>query len=227
MQTSYRREIPQLVVILAMLAVAVAVWPLAPERLPVHWNLAGEVDRYGGRFEALFVMPIVAAGIYLLLLFLPRIDPGRANYESFAKTYALIRTAILAMLAFFYACMLLAGFGFRVDMQLLTPAAVGIVFCVLGNVAGKIRPNWFVGVRTPWTLSSRESWNKTHRLAGRLFIILGLMLIAVGFIPGPTSLVVVIGVGILMLVWLVVYSYMIWRTDPDRIRPAGTSPSSE
>jgi uncharacterized membrane protein len=226
MNTTWRREIPPLIVILGMWATAAAVWRLAPDRLPVHWNLAGEVDRYGGKFEGLLILPLVAVAVYLLMLFLPRIDPGRANYETFARAYGVIRLAVLALVAFVYGCMVLAALGYQVDTGLLVPLAVGILLCVLGNLMGKIRPNWFVGVRTPWTLSSRESWNKTHRLAGRLFVAMGCAVAAFGFFPSAWLLACLIAAGAVMMIWITVYSYVVWRHDPDRQRPADTSPSA-
>jgi uncharacterized membrane protein len=227
MQTTWRSEIPQLVMILGMLSVAAALWPIAPDRIPVHWNVAGEVDRYGGKFEGLLLLPLIAAVLYPLMLLLPRIDPGRANYATFAKVYMLIRVSITAVLAVVYAGILLVAFRYNVDMGLLVSLAVGLLFCVLGNVTGKIRPNWFVGVRTPWTLSSRDSWNKTHRLAGRLFVVIGYAVTAYGFFQNVWMLAVVVGMSVAMLLWVVIYSYVIWRNDPDRLPPAGTSPSPE
>ncbi len=227
MQTTWRGEIPQLVMILGMLSVAAALWPIAPDRIPVHWNVAGDVDRYGGKVEGLLLLPLIAAALYPLMLLLPRIDPGRANYATFAKVYTLIRLSIIAVLAVVYAGILLVAFGYNVDMGLLVSLAVGLLFCVLGNVMGKIRPNWFAGVRTPWTLSSRDSWNKTHRLAGRLFVVIGCSVIAYGFFQNGWMLAVVLGMSAAMLLWVVIYSYVIWRNDPDRLSPAGTSPSPE
>jgi uncharacterized membrane protein len=227
MQATWRSEIPQLVMILGMLSLAAALWPMAPDRIPVHWNVAGDVDRYGGKVEGLLLLPLIAAALYPLMLLLPRIDPGRANYATFAKVYTLIRLSITAVLAVVYAGILLVAFGYNVDMGLLVSLALGLLFCVLGNVTGKIRPNWFVGVRTPWTLSSRDSWNKTHRLAGRLFVVIGCAIAAYGFFQNGWMLAVVVGMGIATLMWVMIYSYVIWRKDPDRVPPAGTSPSTE
>ena len=160
------------------------------------------------------------------MLFLPRIDPGQADYATFANVYTLIRLSITAVLAFVYACIVLAAFGYHVDMGLLMPLAVGLLLCVLGNVMGKIRPNWFVGVRTPWTLSSRDSWNKTHRLAGRLFVVLG----SRGGRVRPRAkhlIALVVAWSVATLLWVVIYSYVVWSHDPERLRPAGTSPNSD
>ena len=90
---------------------------------------------------------------------------------------------------------------------------------------GKIRPNWFVGVRTPWTLSSRRSWNKTHRLAGWLFVVMGIAIGACSFVQTPWMLAVALSLSFVSMTWLVIYSYLIWRGDPERLSPTEISPS--
>jgi uncharacterized membrane protein len=182
---------------------------------------------YGGKFEGLFVVPIVAAGIYLLLIALPHFDPGRANYASFRSAYAVIRLSILLLMAVIYSCILLATFGYSNDVGMIVPIGVGILFIVLGNVMPKIRPNWFVGVRTPWTLSSRHSWNKTHRLAGWLFVFMGIVLGACGFVQNLWMMGVAVTVILGSVIWMVVYSYVIWRNDPERLSPEAISPSTD
>lgn len=227
MSTNWRAEIPQLLIILGMFFAAVVVWPFAPESFPVHWNIHGEVDRFGGRFEGLFLIPLIAAGMYALLLVLPRFDPGRANYESFRSAYLTIRLSILFLMAVIYCAMLLSAFKYPIDMGLFVAIPVGLLFMVLGNVMGKIRPNWFVGVRTPWTLSSRRSWNKTHRLAGWLFIAMGLAIGATGIVQKLWMLAIAGVVFVVSLIWMVIYSYIIWRNDPERLTPGSISPSDD
>ncbi len=227
MHTNWRAEIPQLSLLTGMFVAAAATWPFAPERIPVHWNINGDVDRYGGRLEGLLAVPLIAAVLYALLLMLPRIDPGRANYESFRAAYRGIRLSILSLVTMLYACIQLTAFGHDVNMRAVVPIALGLLFIVLGNFMGKLRPNWFVGVRTPWTLSSRRSWNKTHRLAGWLFIGMGLAVAAYGFVQTLWMLVVAATVSVVSLSWMVIYSYLVWRDDPERLSPAGTSPSSD
>jgi len=227
MQTNWRDEAPQLLVIGGMFLAAAVLWSAAPDRIPVHWNIAGEVDRYGGKFEGLLLMPLVALCVYLLLLLLPRIDPKRANYGSFWTAYALIRFSVLFLLATVYACILLVAFGYQVDVGLLVPLGVGTLLCILGSLMGKIRPNWFVGVRTPWTLSSRASWNKTHRLAGPLFILLGIAIAACGFVRTYWMFGLAVGTGVVVIVWLTIYSYRVWRDDPERSRNADAAASAE
>ena len=200
-------------------------WSDAPERFPVHWGLSGEVDRYGGRLEGMLGPPMLGLILYLVLLFLPRIDPGRANYANFAAAYATLRVALVALTAGIYGVMQHAarsgGYGAHAAM----PFIVGGVFLVIGNILGKVRPNWFVGIRTPWTMSSAESWTRTHRAGGWLFIAIGLLMMIGGMIAVRPAFTAAIVLTILGVVGLTIYSYVIWRQDPDKVPPAGRTPA--
>lgn len=142
MKTDWRVETPQLAILTAMYVLALVTWPSAPDRLPVHWNWAGEVDRYGGRFEGLLAIPMIASAVYLVLRFAPRIDPGRANYPGFRGTYAFIRIALLAVMAGLYVLVHLWIRGRSVDMQTAVPVLIGGLFIAIGATMGKLRPNW-------------------------------------------------------------------------------------
>jgi uncharacterized membrane protein len=225
MKRTWRGELVQLLPIAAMFLVAALCWSHASDRIPVHWNLRGEVDRYGGKFEGL-LLPLVSLALYLLLLVLPLFDPGKANYRSFAGAYNLIRLTITLFLSAIYAVGVLVSLGYHVDMTTVVGLAMGVLFIVLGNVMGKIRPNWFVGVRTPWTLSSKLSWTKTHRLAGWLFIAMGLLAVAWAILQSAWMFGVMITVDIACGISLVVYSYLVYRKDPARMSPADTQPAS-
>lgn len=226
MKVSWKMELPLLAVIAAMWIAAALVWPGAPDRIPVHWGLHGEVDRYGGRAEGLLFLPAMATVLYLLLLFVPRLDPGRLNYERFAGAYTTIRVSVLALMALIDGVILLTARGVAVDMNRFIGLAVGAMIFVMGNVMGKLRPNWFFGVRTPWTLSSKRSWTHTHRLAGWMFIIGGIALMIAGVIGHPRAMEIAFGILAAGALVSVFYSYLVWRSDPDRIPPAGTLPAN-
>jgi immunity protein, SdpI family len=222
MTTNWRRELLPLLLIGAMFLLAALSWGSAPARIPVHWTFSGHVDRWGGKLEGLLAGPLEALGIYLLTLLLPRLDPGRANYERFAGAYYAIRLSLVTLLAVLYGVQLAAMHRPGLDVAAFVPAALGGLFIVIGNFLGKIRPNWFVGVRTPWTLSSKRSWTRTHRLAGKLFLLDGLLLLPTGFLWPEGALAVLLGgIGVLTAV-VVVYSYLVWKDDPERVPPAGT-----
>ena len=224
MRTNLRTELPHLAVIAAMFVLAAATWSAVPDRIPVHWDLAGRVHRYGVEFEGLLLMPLLTLGIYLLFLVAPRFDPGRANYARFWRPYWIMRLAAVVVLALVYGFILLWTWGIQLDVWTVVPVLVGGLFLVLGSVMGEIRPNWFVGIRTPWTLSSQLSWTKTHRLGGRLFVLVGIALLTSGFVGSTRDLLFGLAVVTGCVLWLLLYSYLVWRTDPEKISLTGTSP---
>lgn len=220
-----RVELPQWLLIAAMFISSAILWPYAPDRIPMHWNASGDVDRYGGKFEGLFLLPLVTVGLYLLLLFLPRIDPGKVNYQQFWTPYTLIRTATIIFMAGIHVFVLLWTWEVELDVARLMFGLTGLLFLVIGNVMGKLRPNWFAGVRTPWTLSSKRSWVKTHRLAGWLFALAGLIFLVLALIGNMVlSVPLLFGTIGLVAIVPVVYSYFVWRNDPERVPPSGTLP---
>ncbi len=224
---SWRSEWAPLTLLAAMFAATAWSWSKVPERIPVHRDLSGEVDRYGSRAEGLLTLPIAGIAIYLLFLVLPRFDPGRDNYPRFRGAYLTIRIAVLALVASLHAAMLAAARGVEVSLGHAMPGLVAALFVVIGLVLGKVRPNWFVGIRTPWTLSSKLSWTRSHRLGGWWFTVLGVVTLVVLLVDLAAALVVLLVGGGLLAVTVVAYSYFVWRSDPDREPPAGTSPSED
>jgi uncharacterized membrane protein len=211
----------------AMCGLSAAAWSHVPNRLAVHWNLAGDADRYGGKWEGLLGLPLIALGLALLRAFLPRLDPGRANYASYGAASTVIRIAMVAMLAGIHSLVVAVALGREPRISLVVPVLTGCLLIVLGSVMGKIRPNWFVGLRTPWTLSSKRSWTRTHRLGGWLFVLVGTTFVISGFAGSDVAHLVPILLSVTGVVTMVVYSYLEWRHDPDRRSPIGTMPAEE
>jgi uncharacterized membrane protein len=202
--------------IATMFVLAAVMWPMSPDLIPVHWNWAGEPDRFGGRVEGLLGLPLAAAGVYALLLFLPRLDPRRKNYAAFAVPFAMIRTAVVALLLGIDAVVILWIRGQRTHLNTVMAAEIGIALVVMGNYLPKVKSNWFIGVRTPWTLSSEASWRQTHRLAGWLFTGGGLLTFMTALIRPDAAPAVMIGALAASAGASVVYSYFAWRSDPER-----------
>lgn len=216
MKLSWPMELAQWLVIAAMFAVAAAAWSHVPERMPIHWNMHGEVDGYGGRFAGLLLVPLLAVGLYFLLLFIPRLDPAYQNYAQFAGTYLALRFAMLVFLAAIFGGNVLAALGYRIQILTVVAWSMAGLFGLLGAVMKRLKPNWMVGVRTPWTLSSELSWNKTHRLAGWLFYLIAALMVVWGALPNTAMFVITmasLGVSVLALV---VYSYRVYCDDPNR-----------
>lgn len=226
MRPGSRVEVLQLSILGGMFLAAALTWPSAPERMPIHWNAAGEVDGYGDRIHALLLLPCLALAQYLVLRFLPLADPGRANYASFQRTYDSVRLTVLVLLTAIYGMLHASLRGQHVDVALVLPILLGGLFIVLGNSLGKLRPNWFIGIRTPWTLSSKAAWSRTHRVGGWLMVVLGLVVLAAAPFASRRGLpVLLVGGSLGIGLWSMAYSYWVWHHDPLKVPPAGTSPA--
>jgi uncharacterized membrane protein len=199
--------------ILGAIAFSIAVWSRLPERMPVHWGLNGQVDRYGSRGQAAFFFPGLMLLVWLLLRFLPRIDPRRANYAKFADTYDLLVNSFVALFAVMHVALLGAALGWPVSMERVVPALVGVPFIILGNVLPRARPNWWFGIRTPWTLSNDRVWVRTHRVGGYLLAGAGVVLLAGAVRPGPWSFALGIAAAIAAGFGSLVYSYFAWKKE--------------
>jgi uncharacterized membrane protein len=216
-----KQDSAAVVILIGMVVAAVVLWPSMPDRLPMHWNAAGQIDRWGGKGEGLLLLPAAACGLYLLLRFLPRLDPRREHVAAFQGVLAVLRLTMVLFMAAVYAAVLAHGLGHPFDVGYVVGLATGLVFAVMGNYLPKVPSNWFVGVRTPWTLSSERSWNLTHRLAGKAFLLAGLALIAITLVRPHwlgAATAVVLTPAVLVPV---VYSYLVWRRDPDRLGTSG------
>lgn len=216
MKVTWRSEAVSLAMLVAMFLLTALTWSSAPDRIPVHWGLSGQPDRYGGRFEGLLLLPLVALGLYAMLLLIPRIDPRRAHYEKFSGAYAMLRTALVG---FLLALEVFTHFwmrGHQVQTNVFMPVAAGVMMLVIGNYLPKLKSNWFVGVRTPWTLSSEESWRRTHRLAGWLFVASGAVVIIASLLYPKAGVIALLATIVPSAIASVVYSYFVWRSDPAR-----------
>lgn len=225
MRLSGRGEWPQLLLLTAMFGAAFAAWGSSPDRIPVHWGMSGAPDRWGGRFEGLLLLPLLALGLYLLLAFLPRFDPARVSYAAFAGAYAVVRMAVLALLAALEALVLLWIHGQRMNVGVAVPVLLGLMFIVIGIVLPGLEPNWFVGIRTPWTLSSRRSWVASHRVGRQVMIAAGVLMLAAGAIGRPWAMLAALALLMIGMIATVAFSYRVWRDDPDKLPPLGRPPS--
>lgn len=211
-----KRELLLWLAILAPLVFALIRWNDFPERIPVHWGIDGEPNRWTGKW-GVFLSPVINLLAYFMLIITPRIDPRKKNYDLFSGSYFMIRSAITLLLSLVGFITLLATLGVQLNVGLILMNAVLVLLVFIGNLFGKVRPNFFVGIRTPWTLSSEEVWMKTHRLAGRLWVIGSLLM----FIPlwilsmKITAIVFVAYILVLVLVPFI-YSYKLHKSVPGR-----------
>jgi len=210
---TFKTEFIPLVLLIITAAAAVFFYFNLPDRVATHWNFAGEVDAYGsGRSQAIAI-PIMAAGMYLLFLLIPYLDPKKERYEQFSKVYHIFKSIILALLVIIYLVIGLNGLGYNLPVGLIIPVLIGILFIIIGNYMAKIKRNWFMGIRTPWTLSSEEVWNKTHRFGGKMFILAGLLMMAETIMPLTWKLPIFIIMMAVLLFGTIGYSYIVYLQE--------------
>ena len=211
--------IVSIALIAAMLAASLYVWTVLPEhaQVPVHWDIDGKVNGFAGKSFALFYAPAILSAICALLAFIPRIEPRRLNLANSAKFYRATWIGIVCVLAAIHAATLSAALRLPVNVALIATVGIALVFMLIGNYLGKTRSNFFAGIRTPWTLSSEYSWERTHRLTGRLFVLTGAVGLAalLAFGVRTASLILFAALGASAVVG-VVMSYVYWRRDPER-----------
>lgn len=188
-----------------------------PAIVPVHWDAQGQVNGYGPKWLNLYLLPVITLAIFLLMTFIPKIDPFQKNYQKFARAYEGLKAVLVVFFLFLYGSTLYASINPSSDiMANFLGLGFGLLMVVLGYLMPQLKRNWFAGIKTPWTLSSELSWEKTHALAGKLFMAAGLLTISANFIF-PSYVLAVMVVSILMAAFVpVAYSYFVWKSDPDK-----------
>lgn len=187
-------------------------WTKLPATIPTHWNLRGEIDGWSSKTFGTLLIPGIALSSAALLRLLPRIDSKlrRSNFQSTRMTAAL-QIIRLAMSAFFLApflCIISAALGHQLPTAQFALTSVLLLLAVIGNYLGVIRPNYFVGIRTPWTLENPETWRATHRIGGRLIFFGSTILLVVQFfLPPRVFTFAFFSSAILLLIWALLYSW--------------------
>ena len=201
--------------VIAALAVAISIWayPSLPPQVATHWDLRGTPDGFSSRLVAVAIGPLLIVGITLLFNVLPKFDPRRENYVKFLNTYWLFANTVTAFMLIIHAVVIATGLGYSVRVDRLMPLFIGLLFVVIGNYLARVEPNWFVGIRTPWTLSSDTVWRKTHRTGGWLMVLGGLALASGAFLPAAMLLPLLIVTIVVVAVIPIVQSYILWKRE--------------
>jgi uncharacterized membrane protein len=161
-------------------AFAAAVYDRLPEHVPMHWNADGAVDARMVKPWGPFVLPLTIAGVFVLLLVMPRISPHDHEIDPFRPAYGAIQLAVLGLLLAVSVSQLLAGLGWAVPVNRVVPVGVGVLLVITGNLMGKVTTNHIAGIRTRWTLADPEVWLRTHRFAGWVLVLAGLAIAVAG-----------------------------------------------
>ncbi len=214
-----RKWIPLLIVVAAIVASA-AVYQRLPETIPTHWDMDGQPNGWSSRAFGAWFTPVLLLGMWTLVRILPAIDPKGANYAKFGGAFEAIIESLMLFLLGMHILLLRAGLGQSAPMQRVVPFAVGILLIVVGNLLPRMRPNWFVGIRTPWTLSSDRVWEKTHRFGGRVFVAGGILIVLSAFGAPQLASIVLVTVVVLSTAAVLIYSYAEWKREQSTVSPA-------
>lgn len=196
--------------VVAMLLSGRALYDKLPEQMPTHRNIQGQVDAYWSKLSGIITLPLIVLAMVFLFLFLPKIDPKKANYPKFSRAWEILQFIIIGFMVYIYGVSLFVTLYPQYPINTLMLAWLGIMFLLMGNYMGKIRHNFFVWIKTPWTIADETVWNKTHRLSWWLWVLGWLLFLLQAFILQYVAATFIIILIILVLVPMI-YSYILFK----------------
>jgi len=204
-------QITSILIVALTILSAFYFYPLLPDKMASHWNFSGHVDGYSDKNLGAFFIPILSIALLVLFSIMPKLDPLKKNYASFSKDYDGLVVMLLGFLAYVYFLTLAYALGYSIDMTRFMAPALGALFYYMGIVLSRAKQNWFVGIRTPWTLSSELVWDKTHAICSKLFKVAGIVSLLGVFMPILllSSVAILLATAILSIV----YSYVEFQKE--------------
>ena len=198
--------------ILVSFLIGAYLYPYMPEKMASHWDANGSVDGYMPKLWGLFLLPVISAVLFLVFMLIPKIDPHKGNIEKFRGHFDVFILLLFVFLFYVHMLTMLWNLSYRFNIiQLLAPA-FGLIIYYAGIMMENAKQNWFIGVRTPWTLSSEVVWDKTNKLAGKLFKVAG-VLAAMGVIFPKYAIFLIMVPVILAAVYPIIYSYQKYQQE--------------
>jgi uncharacterized membrane protein len=199
-------------IIILSFAIGIYYYPQMPEKVASHWNAEGQVNGYTSKFWGLFLMPIISAGMLFLFILIPRIDPLKSNIQEFRKYFDGFIVLIIVFLFYIHLLTIFWNSGYTFNMLTFLSPALAILFYSTGILIENAKRNWFIGIRTPWTMSSDKVWDKTHKLGGKLFKIVGILALLAIFFESYAILIIVVPV-IIVSIYTIVYSFFEYQKE--------------
>lgn len=203
------QDIPAILLIIAMFAVSFILVPSMPEKIPMHWNAAGEVDKTGG-VESLFIIPIVALLLFGLFTYLPTLAVEKKHIMEFYKKHGMgFKLVFIAFMAAIQAIIILTALGYDIQMNFFMALLLGGLFAYLGYVLKDVKRNYFIGIRTPWALASDKNWKATHEFGSKAYMLAGVVTAVIGILGLP--ILWTVAAILLASVAAVVKSYLVFK----------------
>ncbi len=207
-----KKNLPKLIITslitLIPIFIGLILWDKLPDQVPVHWNINGDVDDYTSKTQAVFLMPLVLVAFHWICVVGTSLDPKKQNINDKMFTLVLWIIPVISLLcnSIVYATAL----GHKINVEIIMPLFMGALFIVIGNYFPKCKQSYTVGIKIPWTLNDEENWNKTHRMAGFLWVIGGIVIMATAFLGAFWLFFVVL---IPMVIVPFVYSYLLYKKN--------------
>lgn len=198
-----------LISILSFIGVA-ACYPYLPAQVPIHWNYRWEVDNVADK-NNIFILALIPLVMTVVFELLPKLDPKKDNYEKHSKAYNKLKYAIVILMIVLDWITVLTAIKTNIRMNIVMPIILGILFILIGNYLPKIKSNFFVGIRNPWTITDDYVWRKTHKAGGYLFAVIGLLMMVMGFMNNDLIDMAVMCLLVIGIVGINIYSYMLYR----------------
>ena len=193
-----------------------SVWGELPDQVPMHYGIDGEPDRWGSKSNLLYLPGLLIGGIYLLMYLIPKIDPKKSIHKM-GKKYGVLSMVMVLFMSAISCFLIYSSQAIHTKVFPLLPALMGAFFIFLGNYMQSVKPNYFIGIRTPWTLDSESVWRKTHRFGGRLMMIGGILICVMAFVlSGSVLTVSFLVVLTLVAVISLGYSYLEYKKLPPK-----------
>ncbi len=211
MNTKLTLILTALLIIISIVA-GVLVYDQLPDQVASHWNEKGEVDDYMSKFWGAFMMPIVSLFMLALFLVIPQIDPLKKNITEFREIFNAFIFVMVLFMSYIWALTLVWNLGTTFNMTQAILPAMGVLFIFIGYMVKNAKRNWFVGIRTPWTLSSENVWNEIHRIGGTLFYTSGVLTI-IGIFFGDLAVWFTLVPVFATTIYLYIYSYILYQRE--------------
>lgn len=191
-------------------------YPILPEKITIHWNFEGKADGYMSKNTGLFLFPIIMTFLTFLFFIIPEIDPLKENIKEFRKYYDNFILLFFLFLFLIHLQIILWNYGIKISPNLILPSGFGFLFFYTGILLEKTKRNWFIGIRTPWTLSKDKVWEKTHKIGSKLFKILGFIAFLSIFFS-KYSLIIILSSSIFSIIFLFFYSYFLYKEERNEV----------
>lgn len=205
-------EVTIIIIILLSFIIGALFYSQMPESMASHWNAVGEVDGYMPKFWGVFLLPVITILVFLLVILIPRIDPLKANIEKFRIYYDVFSVVLILFFFYIYFLTLVWNLGVIFNLVQLISPAFAVLLYYSAVIMENSKRNWFIGIQTPWTMSSEKVWNKTHKLGGKLFKVAAVIALLGMFLPAYAILLILLPV-VLAAVYLVLYSYYEYKKE--------------